>query len=159
MCRFQGIAGKLRREVCELINKKPGYTLVEIMVVVVIIGLIAAVVGPRLVGQSEAARITTTRTQIRNFEQSLELFHLNNGFFPTTDQGLAALVSKPTIPPEPRNYQAGGYLRARSVPKDPWGNDYIYLYPGEIGEYDIVSYGPAGRGRSDQSALITNWDQ
>jgi len=139
-------------------GKKRGFTLVEIMVVVVIIGLLAGLVGPRLVGQSDSAKITTALTQIKNFEQSLELFHLNNGFFPTTDQGLAALVSKPSIPPEPKNYQAGGYLKAKSVPKDPWGNDYIYLSPGDRTEYDIISYGPAGRGRSDESARITNWD-
>ena len=146
-------------EVCELINKKRGFTLVEIMVVVVIIGLIAGLIGPRLVGQSETAKITTTKTQIKNFEQALELFHLNNGFFPTTQQGLDALISKPGMPPEPKNYQSGGYLKAKSVPKDPWGNDYIYFCPGEKGEYDIISYGPAGRGGSgDEAARITNWD-
>jgi len=145
--------------VYKLKNRKPGFTLVEIMVVVVIIGLLAGLIGPRLVGQSETAKITTTKTQIKNFEQSLELFHLNNGFFPTTEQGLAALILKPTMPPEPRNYQAGGYLRAKSVPKDPWGNDYIYLCPGEKGEYDIISYGPAGRGgKGGETSQITNWD-
>ena len=128
------------------------------MVVVVIIGLLAGLIGPRLVGQSETAKITAAKTQIKNFEQSLELFHLNNGFFPTTEQGLTALISKPTMPPEPRNYQSGGYLKARSVPKDPWGNDYLYLCPGEKGEFDIISYGPAGRGNRDSEALITNWD-
>ena len=141
---------------------KRGFTLVEIMVVVVIIGMLAALVGPRLIGQSEAARITAAKTQLKNFEQSLELFHLNNGFFPTTQQGLEALITKPTIPPEPRNYQSGGYLRSRSVPKDPWGNDYIYLSPGEKSEYDIISYGPAGArggmGMGDESSIITNWD-
>ena len=139
-------------------NKKRGFTLVEIMVVVVIIGLLAGLIGPRLVGQSEAAKITAAKTQIKHFEQSLELFHLNNGFFPTTAQWLDALISKPTMPPEPKNYQAGGYLKAISVPKDPWGNDYIYFSPGESSEYDIVSFGPAGRGRSDDSARITNLD-
>ena len=140
-------------------NKKRGFTLVEIMVVVVIIGLISALVGPRLVGQSESARITTTRTQISNFEQALQLFHLNNGFFPTTEQGLNALISKPNMPPEPKNYQAGGYLKARSVPKDPWGNDYIYLSPGDKSEFDIISYGPAGRGgRGEEASIITNLD-
>ena len=141
-----------------MIIKKRGFTLVEIMVVVVIIGLLAGLIGPRLVGQSEAAKITAAKTQIKHFEQALELFHLNNGFFPTTEQGLVALITKPTMPPEPRNYQAGGYLRARSVPQDPWGNDYVYLSPGDRTEYDIVSYGPAGRGRSDESARITNLD-
>ena len=151
-----GIIFSIKTEVCELVNKRRGFTLVEIMVVVVIIGLLAGLIGPRLVGQSETAKITTARTQIKNFEQALELFHLNNGFFPTTEQGLSALISKPTMQPEPKNYQTGGYLKAKAVPKDPWGNDYIYLYPGENGEYDIISYGLGGRG--GEAALITNWD-
>jgi general secretion pathway protein G len=140
-------------------GKKLGFTLVEIMVVVVIIGLLAALIGPRLVGQSEVAKITATKTQIKNFEQSLELYHLNNGFFPTTNQGLDALIAKPTMPPEPKNYQSGGYLRARAVPKDPWGNDYIYICPGENGDYDIISFGSDGReGGQDGAADISNWD-
>jgi general secretion pathway protein G len=140
-------------------GKKRGFTLVEIMVVVVIIGLLAALIGPRLVGQSEAAKITAARTQIKNFEQALELFHLNNGFFPTTNQGLAALISKPTMPPEPKNYQSGGYLKARAVPRDPWGNDYMYICPGENGDYDIISFGSDGReGGQGGAADISNWD-
>ena len=129
------------------------------MVVVLIIGLLAALVGPRLIGQSTQAKITTTKTQISNFAQALELFHLNNGFFPTTAQGLAALIEKPTTPPEPKNYQKGGYLNAKTLPKDPWGNDYIYISPGQHGDYDIISYGADGReGGADESADITNWN-
>ena len=140
-------------------RKRSGFTLVEIMVVVVIIGMLAALVGPRLMGQSDEARITTTRTQIKNIEQALELFHLNNGFFPTTDQGLIALIQKPTMPPEPRNYPNGGYLNAKSVPKDAWGNDFIYLCPGDEGDYDVVSYGKDGReGGEGVNADISNWD-
>ena len=136
-----------------------GFTLVEIMVVVVIIGLLAALVGPRLIGQSETAKITAARTQIKNFEQSLELFHLNNGFFPTTDQGLMALIEKPTMQPEPKNYQKGGYLNAKALPKDPWGNEYVYLCPGQQGDYDIISYGADGReGGEDSNKDISNWD-
>ena len=136
-----------------------GFTLVEIMVVVVIIGLLAALVGPRLIGQSDAAKRTAARTQIKQFEQSLELFHLNNGFFPTTDQGLQALIEKPTMQPEPKNYQKGGYLNAKALPKDPWGNDYVYLCPGKDGDYDIVSYGADGReGGEETNKDITNWD-
>jgi general secretion pathway protein G len=140
-------------------SARRGFTLVEIMVVVVIIGLLAALIGPRLIGQSETAKVTATRAQIKNFQQSLELFHLNNGFFPTTDQGLSALVSKPTLPPEPKNYQRGGYLNSKSVPKDPWGNSYLYICPGESGDYDIMSYGSDGReGGAEGAADITNWD-
>ena len=135
---------------------RPGFTLVEIMVVVVIIGLLAALVGPKLIGQSEAAKITATKAQIKNFEQTLELFHLHNGFFPTTDQGLMALIEKPTMSPEPKNYQKGGYLNAKTLPKDPWGNDYVYLSPGTEGDYDIISFGPDGREGGDND--ISNWD-
>ena len=140
-------------------KKHGGFTLVEIMVVVVIIGLLAALIGPRLVGQSETAKITAAKTQIRNFDQALELFHLNNGFFPTTDQGLNALISKPTMSPEPKNFQNGGYLKARSVPKDPWGNAYLYICPGENGDYDIISFGSDGREGGEGGARdISNWD-
>lgn len=139
--------------------RRAGFTLVEIMVVVVIIGLLAALVGPRLIGQSDAAKVTTTKTQIKQLEQALELFHLNNGFFPTTDQGLQALITKPTIPPEPKNYQKGGYLNAKSLPKDAWGNDFIYMCPGEQGDYDILSFGADGReGGEDAQSDISNWN-
>lgn len=140
-------------------KKRTGFTLVEIMVVVVIIGLLAAVVGPRLMGQSDEARVTSTRVQIQNIVQALELFHLHNGFFPTTNQGLQALIEKPTMPPEPRNYPKGGYLNAKSLPKDAWGNDFHYLCPGERGEFDVISYGRDGReGGTELDADITNWD-
>lgn len=139
--------------------KRKGFTLVEIMVVVVIIGMLAAIVGSRFVGHSETSRVTAAKVQIKNFEQALELFHLNNGFFPTTDQGLAALITKPSFPPEPKNYQRGGYLNAKSVPKDPWGNDYLYMCPGRIGDYDIISYGSDGQeGGEENAADISNWD-
>jgi general secretion pathway protein G len=129
------------------------------MVVVVIIGMLAALVGNRVIGQSEAAKVTAAKTQIKYFQQALELYRLNNGFFPTTEQGLRALVEKPTIRPEPMNYQKDGYLNAKSVPKDPWGSDFIYICPGEIGEYDIISLGADGReGGTDTAADITNWD-
>ncbi|MDR1137283.1 MAG: type II secretion system major pseudopilin GspG [Synergistaceae bacterium] len=141
------------------LTKRKGFTLVEIMVVVVIIGMLAALVGGRFVGHSEASRVTAAKVQIKNFEQALELFHLNNGFFPTTDQGLAALIEKPSFPPEPKNYQRGGYLNAKSIPKDPWGYDYLYICPGRIGDYDIISYGSDGQeGGEENAADISNWN-
>jgi general secretion pathway protein G len=129
------------------------------MVVVVIIGMLAALVGVRVLDNIKQARITGAKAQIKNFSQALQLYHLNNGFFPTTDQGLSALVSKPTTPPEPRNYQRGGYLEGGVVPKDSWGNDYIYLCPGQRGEFDIISLGSDGReGGEDDAADISNMD-
>lgn len=138
-------------------KKRKGFTLVEIMVVVVIIGMLAAVVGPRLIGQSDTAKVKATEVQISQLQQALELFHLNNGFFPTTDQGLHALIEKPTVPPEPKNYQKGGYLSKKTLPKDAWGNDFIYICPGDKNDYDIISFGADGKeGGEDVRADITN---
>lgn len=134
--------------------KRRGFTLIEIMVVVVIIGLLSALVGPRLIGQSEDAKIKTTRTQIAQLEQTLGLFHLDNGFYPTTGQGLAALVNMPSFPPEPINYKKNGYMK--KVPKDAWGREFIYECPGEQGDFDIISYGADG---TEGGEDITNYDE
>lgn len=139
------------------VAKHSGFTLIEIMVVVVIIGLLSALVGPRLIGQSDDAKRKIARTQIAQIEQTLGLFQLDNGFYPTTEQGLQALVTKPTLPPEPMNYKRKGYMK--KVPKDPWGHEYIYICPGEYGDVDIISYGADGQeGGVDNAADINNWD-
>lgn len=140
-------------------RKRAGFTLVEIMVVVVIIGLLAALIGPRIIGQSEKARIETTKTQISLVTQALGLYHLDNGFYPTTDQGLEALLEKPTTSPEPKNYAKGGYLQKKQIPKDGWDNPFIYICPGEHGDFDIISYGSDGKeGGEGGAADINNWD-
>lgn len=137
--------------------KRPGFTLIEIMVVVVIIGLLAALVGPRVIGQSDEARQKTTATQIAQLEQVLGLYHLDNGFYPTTSQGLKALVSAPSLPPEPLNYKKGGYMK--KVPKDAWGREFVYVCPGDHGDFDIISYGADGQeGGEGAAADITNWE-
>jgi general secretion pathway protein G len=134
-----------------------GFTLIEIMVVVVILGILAAVVVPNIMGRPDDARITKARQDIRVLEAQLNLYKLDNYVYPTTQQGLEALVSKHGGDPEPRNYRSGGYIK--SLPKDPWGNPYQYLSPGTRGEFDLFSLGadnqPGGEG---PNADIGNWD-
>lgn len=142
------------------IRNNRGFTLIEIMVVIVILALLAALVGPKLIGRSDDAKITDTRVQIKNIETALKLYKLDNGNYPTTEQGLAALVAKPAVGLIPKNYKAEGYLESKKIPKDPWGNDYIYLSPGEHGDFDIYSFGADGvKGGEGKSADITSWDQ
>jgi general secretion pathway protein G len=136
-----------------------GFTLIEIMVVIVILALLAALVAPKLIGRSDDAKIADAKVQIRNLETGLKLYKLDNGVFPTTEQGLQALIDKPTTGQIPSNWRTGGYIESKSVPKDPWKNDYIYLAPGEHGDYDLCSYGADGsRGGEGINADICSWD-
>ena len=134
-----------------------GFTLIEIMVVVVILGILAAIVVPRLLSRPDEARVTKAKTDIKGLESSLGLFKLDNGFYPTTEQGLRALVSKPETGRIPTKFPDGGYLK--KVPQDPWGHDYIYLSPGVHGDYDLLSYGADGEpGGEKFDADIKNWE-
>jgi general secretion pathway protein G len=136
-----------------------GFTLIEIMVVVVILALLAALVGPRIMGRADDAKIADAKVQIRNIESGLKLFKLDNGFYPGTEQGLQSLVEKPTVGQIPKSYKAEGYLESKKIPKDPWGNDFIYLSPGEHGDYDLCSYGSDGaKGGEGKDADICSWD-
>lgn len=140
-------------------NNNRGFTLIEIMIVVVILALLAALVAPKIIGRSDDAKIADAKVQIRNFETALKLYKLDNGNFPTTEQGLSALTAKPTVGQIPKNYKAEGYLDNKNVPKDPWGNDYIYLSPGEHGDYDLSSLGADGvRGGEGKNADIESWN-
>jgi general secretion pathway protein G len=134
-----------------------GFTLIEIMVVVVILGILAGIVIPRLLDEPEKARRTSAATQIRSFEEALSMFKLENGFYPTTEQGLKALVEKPTSGRIPTRYKEGGYIKR--IPLDPWGQEYRYLAPGAHGDFDLFSYGPDGEsGGEGENADIANWD-
>ncbi|MBD1400484.1 type II secretion system major pseudopilin GspG [Pelovirga terrestris] len=138
-------------------SNQRGFTLIEVMVVVVILGILAAIVVPRLLDEPERARRTSAATQIRSFEEALGMFRLDNGYFPTTEQGLEALTSKPTIGRIPTRYKEGGYIRR--IPNDPWGNPYVYLSPGVHGDYDLLSYGADGQpGGEGDNADIANWN-
>lgn len=143
---------------CRLIKGcQRGFTLIEIMVVVVILGILASIVVPRLLDEPEKARRTTAATQIRSFEEALSMFKLENGFYPSTEQGLRALVEKPSTGRIPSRYKVGGYIK--KIPLDPWGQDYLYLSPGAHGDFDLFSYGPDGEsGGEGDDADIANWD-
>ncbi len=140
-------------------NQK-GFTLIEIMVVVIILGLLAGLVLPRIMGREEEARIKTTRTQIRALENALDGFKLDNGFYPSTDQGLEALIKKPESGRIPTKWREGGYLKPARIPKDAWGRDFIYISPGNEGrEYEIISYGADGEpGGEGNNADIESWN-
>lgn len=141
------------------LKHRGGFTLIEIMVVIVILAMLAALVGPRLMGRTDDAKITDARVQIKNIETALKLYKLDNGSYPGTEQGLGALVAKPTIGVIPKNYRDGGYLESKKMPKDPWGSDYLYVSPGEHGDYDLFSYGSDGaKGGEGKDADITSWD-
>ncbi|MEW6720181.1 MAG: type II secretion system major pseudopilin GspG [Thermodesulfobacteriota bacterium] len=146
-----------RRNPARRLRDRAGFTLIEIMVVIVILGLLAALVVPKLIGRTEEAKKTQARVQIKHIQQALELFKLDNGFFPETDQGLEALVRIPEAGRIPKNYRKGGYLDR--VPKDPWGNQYIYISPGSHGDYDISSYGADGvAGGEGEDADVNSWE-
>ncbi|MEM1090621.1 MAG: type II secretion system major pseudopilin GspG [Pseudomonadota bacterium] len=139
-------------------RKNRGFTLIEILVVVVIIGILSSVVVLNLGGVTDDARRQAALTDIRTLEQALEIYKLNNTFYPSTQQGLQALVSAPGGYPEPRNYKQGGYLKR--LPKDPWGNDYGYANPGSRSAIDIYSLGADGQpGGEGLAADIGNWQQ
>lgn len=139
------------------LHDRSGFTLLEIMVVIVILGLLAALVVPKLIGRTEEAKRTQTRIQIKNIEQALQLFKLDNGFYPSTEQGLESLVRNPEIGRIPKNYRRGGYLDR--VPTDPWGNPYVYIAPGTDRDYEISSYGADGiPGGEGEDGDINSWE-
>jgi general secretion pathway protein G len=137
-------------------KKQAGFTLLEVMVVVVILGILASFVVPNLLGNKEKADQQKAITDIVALENALDMYKLDNSVYPTTDQGLDALVSKPSSP-EPRNYRDGGYIKR--LPNDPWSNDYQYLSPGDNGNIDIFTLGADGQeGGEGANADIGNWN-
>ncbi len=133
-----------------------GFTLIEIMVVVIIIGILAAIVAPNVIGNVDKANVTKAKTDIRAIESAMKFYRLDNFVYPTSEQGLDALVTKPNDP-NLRNWNPQGYMER--IPSDPWGNPYQYLSPGNNGEIDIYSFGRDGRpGGTDLDADIGNWD-
>jgi general secretion pathway protein G len=137
--------------------KAAGFTLIEVMVVVVILSILAAIVVPRVMDRPDEARIVKAKQDIQALESALNLYRLDNYNYPTTEQGLQALVTRPNTPPEPANWKAGGYLD--QMPTDPWGNPYQYLSPGQHGDFDLYSMGADGQlNGQGVNADITNWN-
>ena len=136
-----------------------GFTLIELMVVIVILGILAGLIVPRIMGRPEQAKQVKAKIQIESLETALKLYKLDNGTYPDTQQGLQALIEKPETGNIPPKWKEGGYLEKGKLPKDPWGNDFIYLSPGLHGEYDLTSYGadgvPGGEGKNQD---INSWE-
>jgi general secretion pathway protein G len=138
-------------------NRRSGFTLIEIMVVLVIMGIMAALVVPRILGRTDDARKVSAKADISSIMQALKLYKLDNMRYPTTQQGLDALVKKTTLAPTPKDFKDGGYLE--KLPSDPWGSPYQYQNPGQHGEIDVYSFGPDGQNSNGSSGdkVIGNW--
>ncbi len=138
-------------------RSQSGFTLIEIMVVVVILGILAALVVPQVMNRPDQAKVTVAKGDIKAIGAALDMYKLDNFAYPSTQQGLEALVSRPSGNPPPKNWNKDGYLK--KLPIDPWGNPYQYLSPGSKGAYDLYSLGADGKeGGSDNDADIANWD-
>lgn len=134
-------------------SAQAGFTLLEVMVVIVILGILASLVVPNLMGNKDKADTQKAVSDIAALESALDMYRLDNNRYPSREQGLEALVTKPTLTPVPRNYPQGGYIRR--LPQDPWGNDYQYRQPGQHGRIDVWSNGQDGE--PDTEDDVTNW--
>jgi general secretion pathway protein G len=141
------------------IKNMRGFTLIELMVVIVILGILAGLIVPRIMGRPEEAKQLKAKLTIESLETSLRLYKLDLGAYPTTEQGLTALITPPGTGSTESTWREGGYIEKGRVPKDPWGHDFIYLSPGIHGDYDIMSYGsdgvPGGEGKDKD---INSWE-
>jgi general secretion pathway protein G len=156
MLRIPGLIGQKESRMKPK-ARQGGFTLLEIMVVVVIIGILAALVVPNIIGRPDEARVIAAKQDVASLMQALKLYRLDNLRYPTTEQGLQALVEKPTTGPIPPNWKAGGYVER--LPRDPWGNPYQYLNPGVQGEIDMFSHGADGApGGEGIDADIGSWN-
>ena len=142
-----------------LLRNNVGFTLIELMVVIIILGLLAAIVMPRVVGETDRARYEQAKVQMRILEDAIKRYKLDNGVYPSTEQGLDSLVRKPSTGILPRNWPEGGYLDKTEIPIDPWGNQYVYISPGlHSPDYDIKSFGADGlEGGEGYNADIESW--
>jgi len=142
-------------------KQQQGFSLIEVLVVVVIMGMLIGLIGPNVLGQVDRARVTTAKSDIASLSQALDMYKLDNHFYPTTDQGLEALVSRPQSSPEPRNWNPEGYIKGSKLPLDPWDGEYVYMSPGEDNRpYELLSLGADARsGGEGYSADISSSDR
>ncbi len=138
--------------------RQSGFSLIEIMVVVIIIGLLASIVAPQVLNRADEARVQKVKSDFKSIQTGLKMYRIDNYAYPTSEQGLQALVERPAMAPQPRNWDESGYLE--QLPRDPWGNPYLYLSPGESHDYSIYTLGADGvSGGEDQNADISVWDE
>jgi general secretion pathway protein G len=136
-----------------------GFTLIEILIVIVILGILVWQIAPRIMGKPEEARRVKAQMDIATLETALKLYKLDNGRYPSSEQGLQALVEAPTVGVLPRKWREGGYLEKAKVPNDPWGSEYVYISPGLHGDFDLMSYGADGQpGGEGDDEDINNWE-
>ena len=142
-------------------KQQQGFSLIEVLVVVVIMGMLIGLIGPNVLGQVDRARVTTAKSDIASLSQALDMYKLDNHFYPTTDQGLEALVSRPQSSPEPRNWNPEGYIKGNKLPLDPWDGEYVYMSPGEDNRpYELISLGADARlGGEGYAADISSFDR
>ncbi|NDV22191.1 type II secretion system major pseudopilin GspG [Desulfovibrio sp. JC022] len=151
---------KKRIRIAELKKGQRGFSLIELMIVIVILGLLASMLVPKIMDRPNEARVTKAKMDMKALDSALKLYKLDTGRYPTTEQGLQALITKPESRPVPRNYRKGGYLDSAAAPVDPWGYDYIYRSPGEEDRpYELISLGADGmEGGEDYDADIKSWE-
>ena len=141
-------------------NDSRGFTLIELMVVVIILGILALYIGPKIMWEPEKAKRVKAKMDIATLETALKMYKLDNGVYPSTEQGLLALVEAPETGVIPKKWRKGGYIEKNRVPKDPWGNEFVFISPGVEGDFDLISYGldgvPGGEDEDDKD--INNWE-
>ena len=149
----------MKSHIFHKIKSNHGFTLIELMVVIVILGILVSFIAPRLMGRPDEAKQVKARIQIESLETAIKLYKLDSGIYPATEQGLQALVEQPQTGTLPKKWRKGGYLEKGRVPKDPWGNEFVYLSPGAQGDYDIISYGADGvPGGEEFDKDINSWE-